>query len=241
MADWVAAGAGAAAAGGNLLSSLFTSRYQKKLNQKVMQREDNAVQRRAADMQAAGLSKTLAAGSPASATSLSAPPAPKFDNKFSQDMAAMRSLKQMDANIAATNAQQDWINLQKEEKAYNLGLAQEAGVRTDTNSWASQFAEALNLFNKGISGEGLGSSLMSAVKPIADKAVAGVERVTDQNVANVVTDRESFDRAYDQAIDEGKLGLAQRIGDFAAEKWNNSALGQWANERNERLRSEGRR
>jgi len=207
----------------------------------VMEREDNAVQRRAADMQAAGLSKTLAAGSPASATSLSAPPAPKFDNKFAQDMAAMRSLKQMDANIAATKANQDWIDLQKEEKAYNLGLAQEAGVRTDTNSWASQFAEALNLFNKGISGEGLGQSLVSAAKPIAEKAVAGVQGVSDQHIANVVTDRESFDQAYEQALDEGKLGLAQRIGDFVAEKWSNSALGRWAEERNERLRREGRR
>lgn len=36
--------------------------YQKSLNDRLMEREDNAVQRRAADLEAAGLSKTLAAG-----------------------------------------------------------------------------------------------------------------------------------------------------------------------------------
>lgn len=45
--------------------------YQKQLNQILMDREDNAVQRRAADMQAAGISKNLAAGSPAQASVMS--------------------------------------------------------------------------------------------------------------------------------------------------------------------------
>lgn len=41
--------------------------YQKSLQQTMFQREDNATQRRAADLQAAGLSKTLAAGNAAQA------------------------------------------------------------------------------------------------------------------------------------------------------------------------------
>lgn len=41
--------------------------YQKSLQERMFQREDNATQRRAADLQAAGLSKTLAAGSAAQA------------------------------------------------------------------------------------------------------------------------------------------------------------------------------
>lgn len=41
--------------------------YQKTLQERMFQREDNATQRRAADLQAAGLSKTLAAGSAAQA------------------------------------------------------------------------------------------------------------------------------------------------------------------------------
>lgn len=41
--------------------------YQREYNEQIFAREDNAVQRRAADLEAAGLSKTLAAGSPAGA------------------------------------------------------------------------------------------------------------------------------------------------------------------------------
>ena len=41
--------------------------YQKDLQQTMFQREDNATQRRTADLQAAGLSKTLAAGNAAQA------------------------------------------------------------------------------------------------------------------------------------------------------------------------------
>lgn len=47
--------------------------FQKQENEITRQREDTAVQRAAADMSAAGLSKTLAAGHPASAAALSAP------------------------------------------------------------------------------------------------------------------------------------------------------------------------
>lgn len=47
--------------------------YQREMNNTLMEREDNAVQRRALDLQKAGLSKTLAAGSPASASPLTAP------------------------------------------------------------------------------------------------------------------------------------------------------------------------
>lgn len=53
--------------------------YQKDLQNKIFEREDNAVQRRAADLQAAGLSKTLAAGSGAGAGSVVSAEAPQDD------------------------------------------------------------------------------------------------------------------------------------------------------------------
>lgn len=48
--------------------------YQREYNEQIFAREDNAVQRRAADLEAAGLSKTLAAGSAAGAGGSAAAP-----------------------------------------------------------------------------------------------------------------------------------------------------------------------
>jgi hypothetical protein len=51
--------------GGGLLSNIFGGIAQRRLQRKQWAREDSAVQRRARDLEAAGLSKTLAAGSAA--------------------------------------------------------------------------------------------------------------------------------------------------------------------------------
>ena len=51
--------------------------YQKNLQKQIFQREDNSVQRRSADLEAAGLSKTLAAGGGAGAGSVVSTQAPQ--------------------------------------------------------------------------------------------------------------------------------------------------------------------
>lgn len=57
--------------------------YQKELNEKIMQREDSAIQRRTSDMQKAGFTKWGALGSPASSTAVSSAPAPQSNIDFS--------------------------------------------------------------------------------------------------------------------------------------------------------------
>jgi len=64
---------------GNFLSDLMNRRYNRDLQQQIFAREDNAVQRRAADLEAAGLSKTLAAGGAAGAGQAIKLDAPHFE------------------------------------------------------------------------------------------------------------------------------------------------------------------
>lgn len=82
--------------------------FQQRENEITRQREDNAVTRASIDMQNAGLSKTLAAGKPASAQSLTAPKteAPNYSYKYESallklqlaDSLANYKLKMSEAN-----------------------------------------------------------------------------------------------------------------------------------------------
>lgn len=107
---------GVLAAGGGLLS-FFGARRQSQTNQQIANqnlqvqqteneitraREDNAVQRAARDMELAGLSKTLAAGRPASAQALTAPKNEFQEQNFGQ--AALQGISQ-GAQVAQQIAQ----------------------------------------------------------------------------------------------------------------------------------------
>lgn len=104
--------------------------FQQRENEITRSREDNAVQRAAADMQAAGLSKTLAAGNPASASALSAPQVQAgsvkaLSNQFKYESVLQKlNLGQLMLDMAAKKKQLD-IN-------EGVAEAQVANINADT-------------------------------------------------------------------------------------------------------------
>ncbi len=99
-------------------SYLKNFEYQKNLQQQIFNREDNAVQRRAADLQLAGLSKTLAAGDGAgagpvvstSSSSLSAPQRSQVDL-----LSSALNLAEAQASIKKINAEAENLLKQNEK------------------------------------------------------------------------------------------------------------------------------
>lgn len=121
-------------------------KYQQQLNQTLMDREDTAVQRRAKDLEASGLSKTLAAGGAAAAQPMSAGEAPQVDPSLAQGIdSAGRSWQQYELNYLKQRqfeSEQKSLNADTLIKEYNLmqGMLADlpVGERPNLESWVTR-------------------------------------------------------------------------------------------------------
>ena len=135
---------GASASSKNLKLQKEVFEYQKQAQKTAWEREDNAVQRRVADLRAAGLSPVLAAGQGAQASGPIQVTAPQYQKNWSIGQAldkagAAMALMQGQANIAYTKAQNALIKKQMEAvdlenafRRHDLGIIKNDGLPTKT-------------------------------------------------------------------------------------------------------------
>lgn len=109
-------------------------------NNLTRQREDTAYGRAARDMEAAGLSKTLAAGNPASSASMTAAQAQSPQNKFGYERATMQRYEQKAFKADAIKIDADILD--SLQKIKNI---QHIGAQTDFQNWKNDFVFTNNM------------------------------------------------------------------------------------------------
>lgn len=203
---------------GNYSQQNWANLKNERLMREAWSREDSAVQRRAADLQAAGINPMLAAGQAATSMSPISVNAPQMKGR---ELGAI-ALARQDAEIGVTNAQKELIReqisneradrnlriaelekrrLDTEERRYNFEMARKEGLRSDINSGlAGQLQQLFGyLADKGLGPAniikdplGYAGGVINSVGGVAGNAIgnlkAKIEKAAEQGV-NVLLNR----------------------------------------------------
>lgn len=157
--------------------------YQKTLQQTIFGREDNAVQRRVADLKAAGLSPTLAAGSSASAGQAISTRAPEKRSNL-EALSAIASVRTLIAQQQEAQTQADIARQKLEQEKKNTQYMKDKGLSpVEINqSWQQRL---LNLLAPKIEQWANRSTIPEVVDEAMKNLGDNVKRVFSEGLGNI--------------------------------------------------------
>ena len=176
------------------LAGIGETRWRRARYWEEREREDNAVQRRAADLKAAGLSPTLAAGSPAQASQTPMANAPDFGGMDPAGaamnmMTGQKNIDHTSSQIALNKKMQqyqqkniEFMGAQIDRFRYDTDYYKKLGLPTNkTSGPTAEIGAALNAFAEVLDrvAQGKPSPFKSASLPILDKLFTGGAATSD--------------------------------------------------------------